>query len=76
MLRAEERNLNAHLTRGYGIISIKSEEIAQMKDVLRYLRDALIPRRQSRREIVRDLGITLALLAAAAGAGAIAATML
>ena len=37
-----------------------------MKDVLRYLRDALIPRRQSRREIVRDLGITLALLAAAA----------
>ena len=37
-----------------------------MKDVLRYLRDALIPRRQSRREIIRDLGITLALLAAAA----------
>ena len=30
--RTQERNLNAHLTGGYGIISIKSEEIAQMKE--------------------------------------------
>lgn len=37
-----------------------------MNKVLLYLQDALIPRRQKVREIVRDLAITLALLAAAA----------
>ncbi|MGN0774624.1 MAG: DUF4118 domain-containing protein [Candidatus Ventricola sp.] len=36
-------------------------------NVLLYLRDALIPRGQTRREIARDLGVTLALLTAAAG---------
>lgn len=62
----DRENLNAHLTGGYAIIPIKSEEIAQMNKVLLYLQDALIPRRQKVREIVRDLAITLALLAAAA----------
>lgn len=37
-----------------------------MKKVLFYLRDALIPRKQSKKEFARDMGITLALLAAAA----------
>ena len=37
-----------------------------MNDVLLYLRDALIPRGQTGKEIIRDMGITLALLAAAA----------
>lgn len=37
-----------------------------MNDVMLFLRDALVPRGQSRREIARDMGVTLALLAAAA----------
>lgn len=37
-----------------------------MRKVLLYLRDALIPRRQTKKEFARDMGITLALLAAAA----------
>lgn len=37
-----------------------------MNDILHALQDALIPRGQSKEEIARDLGITLALLAAAA----------
>ena len=37
-----------------------------MKDIVCFLRDAMIPRGQTRRELARDIGITLALLLAAA----------
>ena len=37
-----------------------------MKQVLFWLRDALIPHKQTKREFVRDMGITVGLLGAAA----------